>query len=54
MQLQILGPAPKADLIAYGRCVQNDKEIYWSDVEVASLADGKVTARGTVLYRIVK
>ena len=54
MQLQILGPAPKADLIAYGRCVQNDNEIYWSDVEVASLADGKVTARGTVLYRIVQ
>ena len=54
MQLQILGPAPKADLIAYGRCVQNDNEIYWSDVEVASLADGKVSARGTVLYRIVK
>ncbi len=54
MQLQILGPAPKADLIAYGRCVQNDNEIYWSDVEVASQADGKVIARGTVLYRIVQ
>ncbi len=54
MQLQNLGPAPKGDLIAYGRCVQNDNEIYWSDVEVASVADGKVTARGTVLYRIVK
>jgi uncharacterized protein (TIGR00369 family) len=54
MQLQILGPAPKADLIAYGRCVQNDDEIYWSDVEVASAADGRVNARGTVLYRIVK
>jgi len=54
MQLQILGPAPKGDLIAYGRCVQNHNEIYWSDVEVAGLADGKVVARGTVLYRIVK
>jgi uncharacterized protein (TIGR00369 family) len=54
MQLQILGPAPKADLVSYGRCVQNDNEIYWSDVEVASQADGKVVARGTVLYRIVK
>jgi uncharacterized protein (TIGR00369 family) len=54
MQMQILGPAPKGDLIAYGRCVQNDNEIYWSDVEVASVADGKVNARGTVLYRIVK
>ena len=54
MQLQILGPAPKGDLVAYGRCVQNDNEIYWSDVEVASVADGRVNARGTVLYRIVK
>jgi len=54
MQLQNLGPAPKGDLVAYGRCVQNDNEIYWSDVEVASAADGKVAARGTVLYRIVK
>jgi uncharacterized protein (TIGR00369 family) len=54
MQLQILGPGPKGDLIAYGRCVQNDNEIYWSDVEVANVADGKVIARGNVLYRIVR
>ena len=54
MQMQILGPAPKGDLVAYGRCVENDSEIYWSDVEVASVSDGRVTARGTVLYRIVK
>jgi uncharacterized protein (TIGR00369 family) len=54
MQIQILGPAPKGDLVAYGRCIQNDNEIYWSDVEVASVADGQVNARGTVLYRIVK
>ena len=54
MQIQNLGPAPKGDLIAYGRCVQNDNEIYWSDVEVARVSDGKVTARGTVLYRIVQ
>jgi uncharacterized protein (TIGR00369 family) len=54
MQMQILGPAPKGDLVAYGRCIQNDNEIYWSDVEVASAADGQVNARGTVLYRIVQ
>ncbi len=54
MQLQNLGTAPKGDLVAYGRCVQNDNEIYWSDVEVASASDGRVAARGTVLYRIVK
>ena len=53
MQIQIVGPTPKGDLVAYGRCVENDDEIYWSDVEVASASDGRVTARGTVLYRIV-
>ena len=54
MQLQILDSAPKGDLVAYGRCVQNDREIYWSDVEVAAVADGRVCARGCVLYRIVQ
>ena len=33
LQMQSLGPAPKGDLIAYGRCVENDSEIFWSDVE---------------------
>jgi uncharacterized protein (TIGR00369 family) len=54
MQMQVLGPTPRADLVAYGRCVQNDNEIYWADVEIASADDGQVTARGTVLYRIVQ
>jgi uncharacterized protein (TIGR00369 family) len=53
MQIQNLAPAPKTDLVAYGRCVQRDAEIFWSDVEVASASTGRVTARGTVLYRIV-
>jgi len=53
MQLQNLGPAPKADLVAYGHCVQRDGDIFWSDVEVADASDGRVTARGTVLYRIL-
>jgi uncharacterized protein (TIGR00369 family) len=53
IQVQILAPTPKTDLVAYGRCVQRDREIFWADVEVASAADGHVTARGTVLYRIV-
>ena len=53
MQLQNLGPAPEADLVAYGRCVQRDREIFFSDVEVANAADGRVCARGSVLYRIV-
>ena len=53
MQLQNLAPAPKADLVAYGRCVQRDNEIFWTDVEVASAGDGRIVSRGTVLYRIV-
>ena len=53
MQLQNLAPAPKADLVAYGRCIQRDNEIFWTDVEVACAGDGRVVSRGTVLYRIV-
>jgi uncharacterized protein (TIGR00369 family) len=53
IQVQHLAPTPKADLVAYGRCVQRDREIFWSDVEVADAASGRITARGTVIYRIV-
>ncbi|MFP6663788.1 MAG: hotdog fold thioesterase [Deltaproteobacteria bacterium] len=53
MQLQNLAPAPQADLVAYGRCVQRDGAIFWTDVEVAGATDGRVVARGTVLYRIL-
>jgi uncharacterized protein (TIGR00369 family) len=53
IQGQLLAPAPKQDLVAYGRVVQRDADIFWSDVEVAGANDGKVVCRGTVLYRIV-
>lgn len=53
LQIQSLGPVPHDDLVAYGRCVQRDREMFWSDVEVASASDGLVRARGTVLYRIL-
>ncbi len=53
MQIQNLAPVPKADLVAYGRCVQRDNEIFWTDVEVARADNGRVVSRGTVLYRIV-
>jgi len=53
MQAQILAPPPAQDLVAYGKVVQRDDDGFWSDVEVAGAADGRVVARGTVLYRIV-
>ncbi len=53
IQAQILAPPPKDDLVAYGRNAQRDGEILWSDVEVAGASDGRVCARGTVIYRIV-
>lgn len=53
MQAQILAPAPEQDLIAYGRVVQSDGSLFWAEAEVAGRDDGRVVARGTVVYRIV-
>jgi uncharacterized protein (TIGR00369 family) len=53
MQAQILAPVPKLDLVAYGRMRQRDGELLWSDAEIASAVDGRVVARGTVVYRIL-
>jgi uncharacterized protein (TIGR00369 family) len=53
LQAQILAPPPDQGLVAYGRVVQRDADGFWSDVEVAGQDDGRVCARGTVLYRIV-
>jgi uncharacterized protein (TIGR00369 family) len=53
LQAQILTPPEGTDLVAYGRCLQRDAELLWSEVEVASAADQRVFARGTVIYRIV-
>jgi acyl-coenzyme A thioesterase PaaI-like protein len=53
LQAQLLAPPPGEDLVAFGRVVHRDGEIFWSDVEVAVAADLRLVARGTVLYRIV-
>jgi uncharacterized protein (TIGR00369 family) len=53
LQAQILTPPEGTDLVAYGRCIQRDAELLWSDVEVCAAADRRVFARGTVIYRIV-
>ena len=53
IQAQILAPPTMDDLVAYGRTVQRDRELLWADVEVADRSDGRLWARGTVVYRIL-
>ena len=53
LQAQVLTPDRKGELVAYGKVRQRDREIFWSDVEVAQSESGRLIARGTVLYRIV-
>jgi uncharacterized protein (TIGR00369 family) len=51
IQAQIVAPPPRTDLVAFGRMVQRDQELFLCDVEIS--AAGGVVARGTVIYRIV-
>ena len=44
LQAQVLAPSPKQDLVAYGRVVQRDGALFWSDAEVVGAADGRVIA----------
>lgn len=53
IQAQIVAAAPAEDLVAFGRLAQRDREIFWSEVEVALASTKSTVARGTVLYRIV-
>jgi acyl-coenzyme A thioesterase PaaI-like protein len=53
IQAQVLAPLPAADLVAFGRVVARDDEMFWCDVDVASASSLRVCARGVVLYRIV-
>jgi acyl-coenzyme A thioesterase PaaI-like protein len=53
LQAQVLAPAPKQDLVAYAHVVQRDGSLFWTDAEVVGASDGRVIARGTVIYRIV-
>ncbi len=54
LQMQIYGPTAPGDLVAYGTTIQRVGDIYWADVEVAGAQSGRISARGTVLYRIVE
>lgn len=53
IQAQVLAPPPRDDLVSYGRVAQRDRELFWSEVELASVSDGRRIARGTVVYRIL-
>lgn len=53
IQAQITGVPPAGDLVAFGRCVQRDREIFWSEVNVATADDRRLVAHGTVIYRIL-
>lgn len=53
IQAQMLTGAREGDLVGYGRLARRDREIFWSDVEIAESAGGGLVARGTVIYRIV-
>jgi uncharacterized protein (TIGR00369 family) len=53
IQTQVLAPPPAADLVAFGRVIERDDEMFWSEVEVAEVSSLRVCARGVVLYRIV-
>ncbi len=53
IQAQILVPPPRADLVGYGNVVHRDRELFLCDVEVGSVPERRLVARGTVIYRIV-
>lgn len=53
MQAQVVGSLQAEDLVAYGRVVQRDGELFWCDVEAADAETGEIHVRGTVIYRIV-
>ncbi len=60
LEAQMLDAAHADELVAYGRVVHRDGEIFWAEVEVADRPPdapgqpgGRLVARGTVFYRIV-
>jgi uncharacterized protein (TIGR00369 family) len=53
MQAQVLAAPPKGDLRAYANVTYRDNEIFYSDVDVVGIEDGRTCARGTILYRII-
>ena len=52
LQARVLAPPPPGDLVAHGRLVARDGDLFWTQVDVAA-SDGGRVAEGSVLYRIV-
>lgn len=53
LQARILEPVPDADLVGFGRVRHHDRELLFSDFEIARASDRRLVAHGTVNYRIV-
>lgn len=53
LQAQITAPPPDADLVAFGRALQRDGDVYFCSVDVATAEERRLVARGTVFYRIL-
>ncbi|MFQ5513863.1 MAG: PaaI family thioesterase [Myxococcota bacterium] len=53
IQTGVLAPLPRGDLVAYAHVRHRDREMLFSEVEIADAQAGLV-ARGTVSYRIVR
>ena len=53
IQARFLAPPDRSDLVGFGSVRHHDRELLFSEVEIARASDGKVVAHGTVNYRIV-
>lgn len=53
LQMQFIRDLPTTDLVGIGQVVARNKDVFWVDVELADI-EGRLVARGTVIYRIVE
>lgn len=53
LQARILRSPQRSDLVGYGRVLHRDRELFFSEVEIAERPSDRLVAHGTVNYRIV-
>jgi uncharacterized protein (TIGR00369 family) len=53
IQARFLAPPDRSDLVGFGRVRHRDREILFSEVEIARAHDHRLVAQGTVNYRII-